>query len=179
MFSFSIVIILILHCLHSNFVVWCTLLCIQNTRQLQTHFEVNCWISMKCLEFSSNFFLKQYYYIRLINICYSTIFVFFCIHCEKWFFIQIQSTPNVCFQTKSLSSYWMRVAIFVSQVLLQIIPYKLTLYFITHKYTHQIVTFIRYSAEQKATKNRIFIKKNFCPKKNKNSTVFEQTLETS
>lgn len=55
MFSFSIGII-ILHCLHSNFVVWCTLLCIQNTRQLQTHFEVNCWISMKCLEFSSHFY---------------------------------------------------------------------------------------------------------------------------
>lgn len=65
------------------------------------------------------------------------------------------------------TSYWMSVAIFVSQFLLQIIPYKLTLHFITHKCTRQTDTFIRYSAEQKATKNGIFIQKKTSAQKRK------------
>lgn len=71
------------------------------------------------------------------------------------------------------------VAIFISQFLLQIIPYKLMLHFITHKYTRQTDTFIRYSAEQKATKNGIFTQKTSAQKNQKESTLFEQKLETS
>lgn len=59
------------------------------------------------------------------------------------------------------------VAIFISQFLLQIIPYKLMLHFITHKYTRQTDTFIRYSAEQKATKNGICIQKKTSAQKKK------------
>lgn len=59
----------------------------------------------------------------------------------------------------------MSVAIFVSQVLLQIIPYKLTLHFIMHKYTGRYIYPIQ--CRTKSNEKRNLYTKNFCPKKEK------------